>query len=200
MDITPALIEDLTPGVQIIPLYVHVRKIVSIVRGKRHRDGSGHVSALGCARGLQLTRPGNPEGGARLAVVEEPALTNRARYDRIAEWYLSLVGTSPGLICDPTMGVMADRLDRQRWLDAACGAGRTSRELAPRGGLVVGVDVSEYLIALAEQAESSHRLGSPTGWRTSQRPAPGGTTGFRRCRVRDGLDGHRRPDRHRCSI
>jgi 2-polyprenyl-3-methyl-5-hydroxy-6-metoxy-1,4-benzoquinol methylase len=39
-----------------------------------------------------------------------------------------------------------------------CGT-HTSRELARRGGLVVGIDLSERLICLAEEAESSHRLG-----------------------------------------
>jgi hypothetical protein len=89
-------------------------------------DGSG------CTSGRPILRQNVPENalgkagqGARLAVVEESVLTNRARYDPIAEWYLPWVGTSPGLICDRTIGVMADRLDGQHWLDAACGAGRT---------------------------------------------------------------------------
>jgi 2-polyprenyl-3-methyl-5-hydroxy-6-metoxy-1,4-benzoquinol methylase len=78
----------------------------------------------------------------------------RARYDAIVDWYLPWVGASAGLICDPATAVMPARLDGQRWLDVACGAGRTTRELAKRGARVVGVDLSTNLIARARAAEA----------------------------------------------
>lgn len=59
------------------------------------------------------------------------------------------VGASPGLVCDQALGMIPERLHGQRWLDVACGAGRTARELARRGAAVVGIDLSERLIALA---------------------------------------------------
>jgi 2-polyprenyl-3-methyl-5-hydroxy-6-metoxy-1,4-benzoquinol methylase len=82
-----------------------------------------------------------------------------ARYDAIADWYLPWVGASAGLICDPAMAVMPARLDGERWLDVACGAGRTSRELARRGADVVGVDLSKMLITQARAAETAEPLG-----------------------------------------
>jgi 2-polyprenyl-3-methyl-5-hydroxy-6-metoxy-1,4-benzoquinol methylase len=78
-----------------------------------------------------------------------------ARYDAIADWYPPWVGSSAGLVCDPDYGLLPSHLQGQRWLDVACGSGRTARELARRGARVVGVDVSQKLIARAraEQGE-----------------------------------------------
>jgi 2-polyprenyl-3-methyl-5-hydroxy-6-metoxy-1,4-benzoquinol methylase len=81
-----------------------------------------------------------------------------ARYDDIAEWYLPWVGPSPGLIVDHAAGMIAERLDGQRWLDVACGAGRTSRELARRGGTVVGVDLSRHLVETARAEQRADML------------------------------------------
>jgi len=83
----------------------------------------------------------------------------QARYDEIAEWYLPWVGPSPGLVLDATAGMISERLDGQRWLDVACGAGRTSRELAQRGAIIIGVDLSDRLIAMARAEEEGNRLG-----------------------------------------
>lgn len=73
-----------------------------------------------------------------------------ARYDANAEWYPLWVGEDPGLVCEH---IASDDLGGQRWLDVACGAGRTSRELARRGASVVGVDLSAELL---ERARASH--------------------------------------------
>lgn len=83
----------------------------------------------------------------------------RGRYDEFAEWYLPWVGESSGLVCDPQLGVLAMDLSGQRWLDVACGAGRTSRELARRGATVIGVDVSDALISRARGDEAATPLG-----------------------------------------
>jgi SAM-dependent methyltransferase len=97
----------------------------------------------------------------------------QARYDGIAGWYVPWVGTSAGLVCDAAMAIMPSRLDGQKWLDVACGAGRTSRELARRGAQVVGVDLSRSLVAQALANEIGEPLGiayhvaditGPVGW------------------------------------
>jgi 2-polyprenyl-3-methyl-5-hydroxy-6-metoxy-1,4-benzoquinol methylase len=82
-----------------------------------------------------------------------------ARYDTISDWYVPWVGTAPGLLCDVGPAIIPSRLDGQRWLDVACGGGRTSRELARRGATVVGVDLSGNLIAIA----SAEEVGEPLG-------------------------------------
>jgi 2-polyprenyl-3-methyl-5-hydroxy-6-metoxy-1,4-benzoquinol methylase len=101
----------------------------------------------------------------------------RARYDAIAGWYVPWAGASAGVICDAATEVMAARLDGQRWLDVACGAGRTSRELARRGASVVGVDLSNQLLAIAAAEEITEPLGiiyragniaDPTDWWDSE--------------------------------
>ncbi|MBO0728907.1 MAG: class I SAM-dependent methyltransferase [Acidimicrobiaceae bacterium] len=86
-------------------------------------------------------------------------LGEHPRYNGFADWYLDWVGEAPGLICDPSSAMMASNLSGQRWLDLACGAGRASRELARRGASVVGVDVSEKLIAKAQAAERAEPIG-----------------------------------------
>lgn len=83
----------------------------------------------------------------------------RARYDEFAEWYLPWIGESPGLVCDSEPAMLAMDLSGQRWLDVACGAGRTSRELARRGATVIGVDVSDALISRAQDDEAATPLG-----------------------------------------
>jgi 2-polyprenyl-3-methyl-5-hydroxy-6-metoxy-1,4-benzoquinol methylase len=97
--------------------------------------------------------PEGETGGVRSSIPD-----GTARYDAFAEWYRHLpwVG-SAGLICDGASGTLPERLDGERWLDVACGAGRTARELARRGANVTGVDVSLSMIATA-QAEG----GTPT--------------------------------------
>jgi 2-polyprenyl-3-methyl-5-hydroxy-6-metoxy-1,4-benzoquinol methylase len=82
-----------------------------------------------------------------------------ARYDAVADFYeagwpdsytehetaalLDLVGAIEGL----------------RVLDVACGNGRMTRELARRGGAVVGVDISRALIERARVRETEDALG-----------------------------------------
>lgn len=82
-----------------------------------------------------------------------------ARFDPFADWYIRHIGDAPGLICDPGWGLVNANLGGERWLDVACGAGRTARELARRGASVVGVDISERLISRACAAETGDPLG-----------------------------------------
>lgn len=81
-----------------------------------------------------------------------------ARYDEFAEWYGRWVEDAPGLIADPALGRLPAELGGQRWLDLACGAGRTSRELARRGAAVLGVDLSREMVALARHADTSRQI------------------------------------------
>lgn len=86
-------------------------------------------------------------------------VTRGAVYDEIADWYDTWVGDMPSVICEQAPGLVPQQLDGLRVLDAACGQGRLSRELASRGAAVVGVDVSQRLIAKAQAIETARPLG-----------------------------------------
>lgn len=92
--------------------------------------------------------------------MDTPTDAKGARYDQIADWYVAWTSEwRAGFVLDPAAGLATERVDGQRWLDVACGAGRTSRELARRGAEVVGVDLSASLIAVAKAEESADPLG-----------------------------------------
>lgn len=82
-----------------------------------------------------------------------------SRYDPVAGFYVAEIGDG---VDDPgTAALLATAEIRQgsRLLDLACGQGRVSREAARRGASVVGVDVSQQLIASARLAELERPLG-----------------------------------------
>lgn len=83
----------------------------------------------------------------------------RARYNEFADWYVAWVGQSSGVLCREEYDLLPARLNGQRWLDVACGQGRTSRELARRGAEVTGIDLSAELIGRASAAEPAERGG-----------------------------------------
>jgi SAM-dependent methyltransferase len=81
-----------------------------------------------------------------------------ARYDAVADFYAAGFDA----IDDPASLALLDLLGVPaglRVLDAACGHGRITRELARRGADVAGVDVSAALIGKALDAERDHPLG-----------------------------------------
>jgi SAM-dependent methyltransferase len=81
-----------------------------------------------------------------------------ARYDRIAEFYEQL---APDVYNDPPMAALLRLIgdvSGLRMLDLACGHGRLSRELARRGGNVVGIDISAALLNLARAREVEYSL------------------------------------------
>lgn len=89
----------------------------------------------------------------------ESSAARDARYDGFADWYIRHMGDTPGMICDRSWDLVNANLGGERWLDVACGAGRTARELGRRGASVVGVDISEDLISRARGTETSDPLG-----------------------------------------
>lgn len=82
----------------------------------------------------------------------------QARYDAVADFYVSGFDSAD----DPASLALLDLLAPVaglRVLDAACGHGRITRELARGGGDVVGIDVSSDLISKARQVEQEEPLG-----------------------------------------
>ena len=86
-------------------------------------------------------------------------MPSEARYDAVAGWYPSWVGAGGGLIAEGVGGVLPPTVRGSRVLDVACGHGRASRALARLGAVVVGVDISAQLVALARAAEAAQPLG-----------------------------------------
>jgi 2-polyprenyl-3-methyl-5-hydroxy-6-metoxy-1,4-benzoquinol methylase len=82
-----------------------------------------------------------------------------ARYDEIADFYDATVGELGDDPVASTLLALLPDLEGVRVLDLACGQGRLSRELARRGGHVLGVDISASLLGLAGQAEAATPLG-----------------------------------------
>jgi SAM-dependent methyltransferase len=82
-----------------------------------------------------------------------------ARYDAIAARYQLEVGDN--LHDPPTAALLAmlPLVSDLRVLDIACGQGRVSRELARRGAIVRGADVSEAMLATARRLEAEQPLG-----------------------------------------
>jgi SAM-dependent methyltransferase len=81
-----------------------------------------------------------------------------ARYDAIADFYEQF---APDVYDDPPMAALLrlfGNVSGLHLLDLACGHGRLARELARRGGHVVGVDLSEALLAKARAREETHPL------------------------------------------
>ena len=83
----------------------------------------------------------------------------RDRYDQIADYYDGRVGDSVEDVGAAALLALAADVRGLRVLDVACGQGRMSRALARRGGHVVGVDVSEELLAKARASEGEEALG-----------------------------------------
>ncbi len=82
-----------------------------------------------------------------------------ARYDAVAQFYRD--GWTDALD-DPVTSALLDVVGDVAHLDVldlACGHGRVTRELARRGGRVVGLDVSGELLAIAQAAEADEPLG-----------------------------------------
>ena len=88
-----------------------------------------------------------------------PVRDRTSRYDRIADFYDGRVGDSVEDVGSAALLELAGDVRGLRVLDVACGQGRMSRELARRGGNVVGADVSRELLARARAREGEAALG-----------------------------------------
>ncbi len=82
-----------------------------------------------------------------------------ARYDAIADFYEAGWSDSYDDSVSLVLLHLAGTVEGRDVLDVACGHGRYSRELARRGGHVIGVDISTALIDAANVAEREHPLG-----------------------------------------
>jgi 2-polyprenyl-3-methyl-5-hydroxy-6-metoxy-1,4-benzoquinol methylase len=81
-----------------------------------------------------------------------------ARYDAVADFYAA--GWTDEYD-DPATASLLDAIggvSGMRVLDVACGHGRISRELARRGAHVVGIDISDAMLAKAKQLEEQAPL------------------------------------------
>jgi SAM-dependent methyltransferase len=84
-----------------------------------------------------------------------------ARYDEIVEFYAGEIGDvigDPAAMAAVALAAQAG-LAGARVLDVACGSGRASRELARRGAVVTGVDISAEMVALGREVEAADPLG-----------------------------------------
>ena len=88
-------------------------------------------------------------------------MDDAASYDEIAEWYDEQL-RSGSLIHDlvvPTLlGLVGDISGRQV-CDLACGQGVVARQLAERGAVVTGIDLSARLLAIARREEAAQPRG-----------------------------------------
>jgi ubiquinone/menaquinone biosynthesis C-methylase UbiE len=81
-----------------------------------------------------------------------------ARYDAVVEFYEQF---APDVYNDPPMAELlrlVGDVTGLRLLDLACGHGRLTRELARRGGNLIGVDISAALLDLARAHETERHL------------------------------------------
>jgi ubiquinone/menaquinone biosynthesis C-methylase UbiE len=84
-----------------------------------------------------------------------------ARYDEIAAWYDESIRRG-SLIHDlylPSLFELVGAVAGQQICDLACGQGVVARRLAERGARVIGIDLSEKLLAIARRDEATEPLG-----------------------------------------
>lgn len=85
-----------------------------------------------------------------------------AAYDEIADWYDRAVrdGTllHPAILTDTLFDLLGD-LHGRVVLDLGCGQGVLSREMARRGAVVTGIDLSAGMLANARRDEDARPLG-----------------------------------------
>jgi SAM-dependent methyltransferase len=96
--------------------------------------------------------------GTPLSTDRAAGMTQSARYDAVADFYEQFAHDTyedPPMVA--LLRLIGDVSDC-RLLDLACGHGRLARELARRGGRVVGVDISAALLEKAYAREAASPL------------------------------------------
>ncbi len=81
-----------------------------------------------------------------------------ARYDDAAAYYVAHFNSTDDAVSLALLSLLGT-VTGLRILDVACGHGRVTRELARRGGDVLGIDISANLISEARKAERHEHLG-----------------------------------------
>ena len=82
-----------------------------------------------------------------------------AAYDDVAAVYHATLDPEGSGLRDPVLEDLVGDVRGRRLLALACGQGRDARLLADLGATVVGVDVSERLLAYAREFEDAHPRG-----------------------------------------
>jgi 2-polyprenyl-3-methyl-5-hydroxy-6-metoxy-1,4-benzoquinol methylase len=82
----------------------------------------------------------------------------QARYDAVADFYARSFDSADDSVSLALLGLLGRPIGLHI-LDVACGHGRITRELARRGADVVGIDISERMIRMAQEAEQNEPLG-----------------------------------------
>jgi SAM-dependent methyltransferase len=86
-------------------------------------------------------------------------LVVEARYDAVADFYAEgWPDSGDDQVVQALLSLCGDVAGEQI-LDLACGHGRVTRQLAGRGAIVTGIDISAALIAKATEAESRQPAG-----------------------------------------
>ncbi|MEM7028108.1 MAG: methyltransferase domain-containing protein [Chloroflexota bacterium] len=84
-----------------------------------------------------------------------------SKYDPIADWYDETVRSSSivdDLLLPPFLSALGN-IEGQVVCDLACGQGRIARLMAKKGAIVIGIDISKNLLAIAQKEETDDPLG-----------------------------------------
>lgn len=84
-----------------------------------------------------------------------------ARYDDIADWYNRVMRSGSPMhdLTLPSLFELIGPVGGKRICDLGCGQGVVARELARRGAIVVGVDISSKMLEFARRAEEADPAG-----------------------------------------
>ncbi|MDZ4385264.1 MAG: class I SAM-dependent methyltransferase, partial [Candidatus Moranbacteria bacterium] len=87
--------------------------------------------------------------------------TTHTQYDTLSQEYTRLVLTDPAkqFVQYPSALDLLGDVFQKTILDVGCGSGIFDRELAHRGAIITGYDISSEQIAMAQEAEQARTLG-----------------------------------------
>lgn len=105
-------------------------------------------------------------------MVEAPGPATAARYDPVADFYAAGFPDRYDDSATAALLALTGPVDGLDVLDLACGHGRITRELARRGGRLVGVDIARRLVGMAEESERRDPLGIVYAVADASAPGP----------------------------